>query len=300
MRQADVISRRQALRFMTEGTLRHRVESGRWRQVHRAIYVAHNGPVTQEQRRWVAVLSAGSGRPAMLAGLSALECHGMRGYPSGLVHVLLPAGRRDYDPPPGVAVHRTSSLPAVDVHRLALPPRTMPARSVVDAAQWAATDDRARAIVAAAFQQRLIIMDELRAVLARAPRVRRRALINTTALDAAEGSHSIAEVDFAALCRRAGLPRPTRQAVRRDDTGRMRYRDAYFEPWGVHVEVDGGQHLEVRAWWADMRRQNDLWIAGDRVLRFPAWAIRQHPDEVATQLRAALLAAGWRPGGESW
>jgi hypothetical protein len=39
----------------------------------------------------------------------------------------------------------------------------------------------------------------------------------------------------------------------------------------------------------------ELWVAGDRVLRFPSWAIRHRPAEVVAQVRAALLAAGWRP-----
>jgi hypothetical protein len=42
-----------------------------------------------------------------------------------------------------------------------------------------------------------------------------------------------------------------------------------------------------------MKRQNDLWVAGDRVLRFPAWLVRRRPAEVAAQVRAALVAAGW-------
>lgn len=61
------------------------------------------------------------------------------------------------------------------------------------------------------------------------------------------------------------------------------------------VEIDGGQHLDPAAAWADMRRQNDLWQRGDRVLRFPAWATRHAPTQVITQLHAALTAAGWRP-----
>ena len=63
----------------------------------------------------------------------------------------------------------------------------------------------------------------------------------------------------------------------------------------MHIEVDGSQHLDPRHAWADMQRQNNLWIAGDRVLRFPTWAVRQAPAAVAAQLRAALHAAGWRP-----
>jgi very-short-patch-repair endonuclease len=61
------------------------------------------------------------------------------------------------------------------------------------------------------------------------------------------------------------------------------------------VEIDGGQHTDVRQWWADMRRQNQLWVAGDRVLRFPSFVIRTKPDEWLPQLRAALIAGGWSP-----
>jgi hypothetical protein len=113
--------------------------------------------------------------------------------------------------------------------------------------------------------------------------------------DAGGGAHSLPEVEFVRLCRRAGLPTPKCQASRVDAAGRRRYLDAYFEEYGVHVEIDGEQHVEATARWADMRRQNDLWIAGDRVLRFPAWLVRRDPRTVAAQVRAALLAAGWRP-----
>jgi hypothetical protein len=291
--QDGVVTRSQALRFMTAKALYHRVESGRWRLVHRGVYLTHNGPVTGSQRDWIAVLATGRGH-ALLAGLSALSRFGFRGYADRAVHVLLPARYRDTDPPRGVTVHRTGWLPGAEVHGRGRPPSTMPARSLVDAAQWAPNEDRARAIVAAAgYQQRLVTGDEVTRVLDGMRVVRRRALIRATAVDAAGGSHSVSEVEFLNLCRSAGLPVPSRQTVRLDASGARRYRDAYFEPFGVHVEIDGGQHMEVSAWWADMKRQNDMWIQGDRVLRFPAWTLRARPADVAAQLRAALLAAGW-------
>ncbi|HZD98135.1 MAG TPA: hypothetical protein VE132_08230, partial [Micromonosporaceae bacterium] len=72
------------------------------------------------------------------------------------------------------------------------------------------------------------------------------------------------------------------------------YLDVRYDEWALHVEIDGGHHLDSAAWWADMKRQNEIWIPGDRILRFPAWAIRERPDEVIAQVRAALWAAGWR------
>jgi hypothetical protein len=166
---------------------------------------------------------------------------------------------------------------------------------VVDAAQWARDDAEATAVVAAGFQQRLVTGDEVLAVLDRLRGVRREVLIRQTVLDARGGSHSIPEVQFLQLCRRNGLPEPTRQVVRTDTRGRKRYRDALFEAWGMHVEIDGAQHMEIRAWSNDMAQHNEIAVTGDRLLRFTAWQVRRDPGTVVAQLRAALMAAGWRP-----
>jgi very-short-patch-repair endonuclease len=290
-RQHQVISRRQARAWLSAATIRHRLESQRWQQPHRAVYVTHSGPITAVQRTWIAALSADS---ALLGGASALEVHGLRGHQPTVIHLLLPADKRCDEPPANVVVHRTAHLPTDDIHRLGSPPCTNAARSVVDAAQWAPTDHDARAIVAAGFQQRLVGADDVHEVLRRMPRTRRRSLISDMATDARGGSHSLPEAEFRQLCRRYRLPMPTRQLRRTDASGRRRYLDAYFEEWRLHVEIDGSQHMDVRSWWADMRRQNELWIPGDRVLRFPSWAVRQRPAEVAEQVRAALVAAGWQ------
>ncbi|MFG2099533.1 hypothetical protein ACGFJ5_02940 [Micromonospora echinaurantiaca] len=292
-RQEEVISLGQALRHLSRKAIRHRVTTRRWRQVHRAVFVTHNGPVSPAQLRWVAVLAAGP--QSMLGGLTAAQAGGLRGFGSRAIHLLLPATCRRGPLPQGVLLHRTTCLGPEDVLAVGQPRRTLPARSIVDAAQWATTDDEARSIVAAAFQQRMVGGDDLRRVVERLPRIRRRRLILNTATDAAGGAHSLNELDFLGLVRRAGLPEPTCQRIRRDSAGRRRYLDAYFEEWQVHVEIDGGQHLDPAHAWADMRRQNAVWIEGDRVLRFPSWALRTRPHEVITQLRAALRAAGW-PG----
>ncbi|GAA4702490.1 DUF559 domain-containing protein [Phytohabitans rumicis] len=292
-RQDSVVSWAQARRFLTEAAIRHRLASGRWRRVHRKVYVTHSGPVGPEQQQWIAVLAAGDG--AVIAGGTALDGYGLHRYAGPGIHVLLPADRQARTVPRGVVVHRTTVLPAEDVHAMAAPPRTMPPRSVVDAAAWAGSDDAACAIVAAAFGRHLVTVEEITAVLDRLPRARRRAVIAATALDAAGGSHSLAELDYLRLGRRYGLPEPSRQVVRRDASGKRRYLDVYYEQWGVHVEIDGAQHNDPRHQWADMRRQNELWIKGDRVLRFPAHLARHRPAELFAQVRAALIAAGWQP-----
>ncbi|MEE3919343.1 hypothetical protein V2I01_16415 [Micromonospora sp. BRA006-A] len=187
-RQEDVLSLQQARAHLTRRAIRHRVTTGRWRQAHRAVLVAHNGPVGPGQLRWIAVLAAGP--TALLGGMTAAQEGGLRGFPQRVVHLLLPATTRRSPLPSGVLAHRTTHLPDSDVVPIAAPPRTAAARSIVDAAQWAPTDTRARAIVAAAFQQRLVGGDDVHEVVERMPRIRRRRLILSTATDAAGGAHS--------------------------------------------------------------------------------------------------------------
>jgi very-short-patch-repair endonuclease len=254
--------------------------------------VSHDVPVTREHTRWIGYLSAG--RHAYLAGATAAEMCGLRGFPSGAVQVLIPARHRHRNPPPGVVVHRTTRLAKDEVNLLGLPPHTTAARALVDAAAWAATDDVARSFVAAGYQQRLVAGGEVEAVVARLGPIPRRPLILEAARDARDGAHSLPEAQLRSALRRARLPLPRLQ-VRRDGDDGTRYLDAYYEEWRLHIEIDGAQHLDVRTYWADMRRQNAVWITGDRILRFPAWAVRHQPAEVVAQVRAALLAAGWRP-----
>ena len=289
-RQHQVLSREQALAAVGRSALRNRLAQGRWQRPARGVVVAHNGPLTRPQRIWIGLLAAGEG--ALCAGMTAATLDGLRGNESAQIHLLVPADRRIV-PASGVVLHRSDVLPPDHVLRRAEPPRTTVARSIVDAAAWARTDNDARAIVAAAFQQKRVIAEEIHAVAAVLTRSRRRALVLETANYAAGGAHSLSEVDLGRLCRRFHLPLPDHQVQRTDRGGRRRYLDAYWAEWQVHVEVDGAFHLDVRAWWADMRRQNDLWVKGDRVLRFPAWVVARHPEEVAGQIRAALVAASW-------
>jgi very-short-patch-repair endonuclease len=294
-RQEGIISRRQARAWLTLSAIRHRLATGAWQQVHWGVYLTTGvSALGDVQRRVVASLAAGCGRPAPVGGATALQVLGLRGFATTPVHVVLPGGRRDHDPPSFAVVHRSGVIRRGEVHRTTSPPCTGAGRSVVDAAQWAVSDHQAAALVVAAFQQRLVSLPEVVGAAAMRPRARRRALMLAVAHDAADGAHSLPELAFLRLCRRAGLPTPACQVRRTDGAGRRRYLDAYFEEYGVHAEIDGEQHIEVQARWADLKRQNDLWVAGDRILRFPAWIVRTRPAEVAIQVRAALKAAGWR------
>lgn len=190
-------------------------------------------------------------------------------------------------------VHRSALLGPVDIHPLRRPPRTRLARSLVDAAAWMPTDDRARAVLAAGVQQRMVRADDLMAAVNRAIRLRRRALIVSTLGDIMGGAQALSELDFSRLIRRYEIPEPDRQAVRHDEQGRRRWLDARWEWARLIVEVDGCWHMDAATWWKDMRRDNEFTASGYRVLRFPAFAVRCQPDDVARQIREALrLGAG--------
>ena len=298
--QHGVVARWQARNLLSEKALRHRVAAGRWRRVHRAVYLTYGGAITLAQRHWIAVLSGTTGpsirdsRAACLGGLSALQVHGLRTITSNQVHLLIPAARR-LVAPAGVAVHRSRSFTDEDRHPASLPPTTALARSVVDAASWARSDNEARLIVAASFQQRLVRAGELEPVLRRLRNVPRRDLIRSTGDDAAGGSHTLGELALVEICRRARLPLPTRQVRFRDLSGRLRFLDAVFDPWKVAVEIDGAHHDEHRQRWDDAERDNALILATYQILRYPSHVLREKPRHVAAQLRTALTAAGWRP-----
>ncbi|WP_412745626.1 hypothetical protein [Krasilnikovia sp. MM14-A1004] len=300
--QRGVLTVGQAVAAVGRGVVRGHLRLGRWRRICRGVLLTENGRLDGDQQLWVAVLAAGPG--AVLAGVTAATLGGVRGLRAGPVDVLIPAqrvvSRRLTGLPldmPGVRVHRSTLLTAGT--RLGRPPRTTVARAVVDAASWARTDDEARVVLATACQQRRVLPSQLRDMIAALPRSPRRALMRATISDLDGGAQALSELDFRALCRRYSLPLPDLQEPRTDTRGRRRYLDAYWREWRLHVEVDGAHHMDVRHWAADMLRQNEVWISGDRILRFPSWLLRARPDEVAAQIRAALTAAGWRDQASS-
>jgi very-short-patch-repair endonuclease len=297
--QDGVLTSAQAVRLIGQGRLRGKLAGKRWRRLCRGVVVTHNGPLTYSQTLWAAVLVVGEG--AVLGGFTAAHEAGLRLGEHGPIHLLVPdkhryndlRGRLPLDMPP-VFIHRTGYLPQTHL-QLARPTRTTVPRALVDAAQWARSDQLARTLIIAACQQRLVTPAEIRDVVELLPRAHRRSLVLETVSYAEGGATALSEIDLMKLCRRYRLPAPEMQRRRQDRSGRNRYLDAYWQEWGLHVEVDGAHHMDAGQWEADMRRQNEIWIAGDRILRFSAWQLRHHPNEVATHLRAALQAAGW-PG----
>jgi very-short-patch-repair endonuclease len=296
-RQDNVITRRQALRLISLKALRHRVDVGRWRRIHRGVFLTHTGLVTENQRRWAAVLAAGGDCHAdtCVAGLSSLQSWGLRSIESPAIHVLVPLSRTGRVPP-GARLHRTRAMPEVADVRSGRPPVTWPGRSLIDAAAWSRSDREAQLLVATSFQQGVVTLADVRRAAEEQPNAKRRRLVLATAEDCAGGSHSLPELDLLALCRRFRLPMPTRQVMRRDRSGRLRFVDALFDEWRVAVEIDGVHHLEVARMWDDAVKSNALQLDGYVLLRYPAFALRTQAKQIADEIREALRRAGLSGG----
>ena len=287
--QSGVLTQAAASAWLGQAAVRWRLETGRWQRPCHGIVVTHSGPLTHAQRLWAAVLACGGG--AALAGLTAARLDGLSGFPDERIYLLVPAHRRVRSPLPEAVVRRTRAMGDGDVHPVRRPPRTRTARSLLDAAAWMANEDGARAVLAAGVQQRLIRAEDLARALAGRPTLARRALIGATLADIAGGAEALSELDFLRLVRRFRIPEPDRQVVRLDAAGRRRWLDACWEQARLIVEIDGLWHMEATAWWADMRRDNEFTAGGWRVLRFPAFVLREHPELVAAQVMAALALA---------
>jgi hypothetical protein len=292
--QSGVVTTASAVRWLGRAAVRWRLERGRWQRPCRGVVVTRSGPLSLDELHWVVVLGAGT--DAALGGLTAARLDGLTGFDDGRVHVVVPASHKVQARLSGLAVvHRSELLGPADIHPVRQPPRTRTPRSILDAATWMRTENGTRAVLAAGVQQRLVRPEDLTAALARRGTVARRTLVRTTLVDIASGAQALSELDFCRLTRRFGLPEPSRQVLRKDKRGRVRWLDACWERARLVVEVDGLWHMDAAAWWADMHRDNELTLGGYRVLRFPAFAVRDQPEVVAAQIADALRLAG-EPG----
>ena len=145
----------------------------------------------------------------VLAGPTAAERWGLRGFEVPEIHVLIPHEARSFRLP-GTVVHRTIARELVPA--TGQPPRTSAERAIVDAASWSASPRRCRGFILAAVQQRIITPARLAESLALRGPIRHARLIRETLADADGGIQSLPEHDFARLVRHNGLPEPTRQA----------------------------------------------------------------------------------------
>lgn len=227
----------------------------------------------------------------MLDGVTSLLAAGMQNWSQDLIDVTV-AHNRKVGPLAGVRHHHLRDRGDIIAAGL---PRTKPDLAVVRGAQWAATDRQAATIVAMAVQQRLVHPTALLARWERTAYAHRREVLDGVIADVCNRAHSLSELDFAALCRRRGLPEPSRQTVRPGPRGRV-YLDVYWDDFDLRVEIQGSQHCQNTAGIDDALRFNALGIEhpGMTTLQIPVLGLRVCPEMFLDQVERALRASSRR------
>ena len=310
-RQADVVSRAQLAGLGVDRHMIARREAGRvWRPLGPRAVVLHRGVLTREQRWWVGVLHGdlreftgierSPEQPVVaLTGLSAAEAGGLAGFETRVVHIAVEHGREveDLDDPAvRVAVHQTRHLERSEVHPTQRPARLRLPRAVVESASQVAIErpNRARALIAAAVQQRLVRPQDLRAFASARRTLPGRRLVLETINDAAGGAHSLPELEFLRGLRAAGLPEPTRQRKLQHADGTW-YLDNDFTDYLVTVEVNGLQHYEQLLREADDFQRALLQISGRIVVDLSSYAVRHQREQSMLLIAETLMTHGWQP-----
>jgi hypothetical protein len=286
-RQSGLLARRQLRALGVDRfAVRNQVRAGRWVLRSPRVVSVTTGTLTFPQRVWLGVLHAGP--RAAVGGLTAASMHGLRGWSRPAVCVLVPADL-PVDPVPGIDFVRTRR----DLDELVLPRSPAQVCRLEPAVLlFASTDPSARTaagLLAAVVQQRLTTPEELSDWVDRLHPVRRAASFRATLADIAGGAQSLGELDVGRVCRRFGLPQPSRQVRRRDRDGVLRFTDCEWTTGDgrvVVLEVDGGFHRDAAHWAADMGRERGLVVEGVLVLRCTSEELRRSPGRVVDDLRA--------------
>jgi hypothetical protein len=303
--QCGVVSRGQLTALGIEDRVVTRRDlAGLWRVVGPQVVAVHRGELGRDARWWAAVLHASQVEPsvaptAALSGLTALEAGGLTGFETKDVHVVVEHGREVDDLRVGalrIIVHETRLFRPDDIHPTLRPARLRLPRAVVESASSLVRDqpNRARSLLAAAVQQRLLRGDDLRIVAAGRRTLPGRRLILETISDAQGGAHSLPEMELLRGLRRAGLPEPRRQRRLQRADGTW-YLDVDFDTYLVTVEVNGLQHYEQTLREADDFRRAVLQIGGRIVVDLSSYAVRHQLTRSLLLIAETLISHGYRP-----
>jgi Transcriptional regulator, AbiEi antitoxin len=280
-RQHGVVARRQLIAHgIGIGLIEDRVRSGHLVPLHHGVFALGHERIGVRGEAMAAVLACGPA--AVLSHASAAALWGVR-RSRGRIEVTRTSGHRK---PHGVWLHQTRGLPSEDVTTQAGIPVTSIERTVRDMA--ARLDERQlERMLVEADRSGTLSWATLHEVLDRpggwkgAGRVRR--VARQVDPRAAE-TRSPTEVDFLALCRKAGLPLPHVNVL---VGGKL--VDFHWPAAGLVVETDSYRyHGDRPAFERDHESTIKLTIAGYRVLRVTHKILGHDPEPFMGLVRQAL------------
>ena len=284
--QAGVLARRQLVELgVPQSVVRRHLRVERWAERTPTVVTTTTGPLSWEQRLWVAALHAGPG--ALIGGLTAAKVHGLRHWDRDDITVLVD-DELSFDDVEGIDFFRTRRQLGAWRARTELPLcRIEPA--ILLFAAYESHPRTAQGAITAVVQQKLTTPAALRGCLDTMRPLRRAQLFRELLADLAGGTQSLAEIDVGKACRLFGLRPPARQRPRLDREGKRRFTDCEWDlPDGrtLVLEVDGAFHAEVNHYGDDLRRQRKLTTMQRIVIRCTAYEIRNEPEAVMEDLIA--------------
>ena len=157
-----------------------------------------------------------------------------------------------------------------------------PALTALDLVERRGTDAIDRAL-----RSRMVTVPALREALDLVPHRRGNKARRNAVIDSVDGPWSAAERLAHRHFRKAGL-RGWRANVEVRVRGARYFLDIVFEKERVVVEIDGRVHLSPDLFESDRRRNNDLVLAGWRVLHVTWQMLVNEPERVIADVRRAL------------
>ena len=282
--QAGMLSHAQLTGLrVSRGEVRSHLRVRRWAQRTTHVLSTTTGPLSWDQRLWLAVLHAGP--TAMIGGLTAAKVHGLKNWERDDITVVLD-DELSFEPLDGVRFFR-SRRPLADMRARGDLPLCMVEPAILLFAGYEPNRRTAHGALAAVVQQRLTDPERLRRWIERLRPLRRAKEFRSLLADISCGAQSLAEVDVSHACAEFGVRRPSRQRRRRDSHGRVRWTDCEWHLGDGRVlvlEVDGGFHMEFGHYTSDMRRQRRITTPQRMVVRCSSYEIRHEPDEVMSDL----------------
>lgn len=275
---------------VTGEMVRSELVAGRWERTGRNSVAVATFPGTRLGPSRVAL--AHSSPTVALDGVTALEIADLTGFTEQNLHLSGPPGSRIRHFR-FVTAHYLRGWRAEDVLDEDGLRRVEPSTAAVRAAFWLSSPRAAATVLAMTVQQRLAPAVALASAAGRLPHHARRIGVEQIVDDLAKGAQALGELDFAELCRRYGLPEPTRQAMKRRGQGSV-YRDVHWQDYGVTVEIDGSRHFLAQNHVEDLLRHNTIALGGDILLRIPLMGLRLQPGEFMQRVAQALQSRGWR------
>jgi very-short-patch-repair endonuclease len=270
----------------TAQTIAYRVKWGRWRRLHRGVYMLIGTDPSFTTHALAATLAA----PEAVASFStAAVLYRVEGFRPGPIEISVP--RRRSARLNRATVHRID-LPRCDKTEVSRIPITTPSRTIIDLASDLDADQledavhwfvRKRMVDARKLEERVESMER------RGRRGTAKLLKLLRGLTFENVSGSGWENKVRRLLVRSDFKEPVRQFVIADEHGIFVARpDLSYPTHRVYIEYDGAHHMDPKQRARDLERQNQLSALGWRPLVFIDADFKKPPSAIVAKVRRAM------------